>query len=317
MTVVDAHMHVLDSSWIPEGVRAAWARQAAGRRHPEREPADLLNRVMSGNSDPTGERTVRAFDRAGVDCGVMATVDWTIVGAPSDGHLDIRELHRRSHALGERWPGRLFHLAGIDPRHTDSLDIVHSALESSWCVGLKLYPGAGWALDDLDYGWVFELALELDLPVQVHTSPLGGDPLDTVLNRPTKLGTVLSRYPDLQMVFGHSGFEAWWLEAIDIAAGWRRTYLEISLWDDLARRDYSEFRKRIGLMLHRVGAHRVIFGSDIIRGDRSDPEGDELAQWVEMIHGLAVPFKGEAPVASLEEVDMVLGESARIAYRLH
>ncbi|MEO3862334.1 amidohydrolase family protein [Acrocarpospora sp. B8E8] len=317
MNVVDGHMHILDASWLPEGLRRAWARQAAGRTHPERDPAEIFHRVGMGQSDPDGALTIAAFDRAGVAAGVMPVVDWTIVGRPAGEHLPIRDLHARNQALADAVPGRLFFCAGIDPRHPDAAGILDHAARMPGCRGVKLYPAAGWDLGDPAHAWLFERILELDLPVVVHTSPLGGDPLQTVRSRPAEVAALLARYPAMTVVFAHAGLEAWWAEALDAATGWQRAYLELSLWQRCALADYPEFRRRVARMRAQLGAHRLIFGSDIIRGDRSDPRGEELMTWIDRVASLAEPYAGEPPVLAAEELALFLAANAVRVFNLN
>lgn len=316
MRVIDAHVHILDASWIPEGTRLSWARAAAGRRRPEGDPVAMLPRVSRGESDPTGERTFAALDRAGVDGVVIPIVDWTIVGLPSAEHLSIRELHQTHRDLAQRWSGRLWYCAGADPRHPDARAILDEAVQDPSCRGLKLYPAAGWDVDDDAHAWIFELARERGLTVVVHTSPLGGEPLETPRSRPAALARMLARYPDVSFVFAHAGFEAWWLEAVDLAAGHWRTAVDLALWQDVAEHDHAEFRRRVAVMLRRLGSHRIMFGSDIIRGDRSDPDGDDLIRWLDQVRALAEPFGGTPPVATQDQVDEILGLAAIEVFQL-
>lgn len=314
MRIIDGHIHILDPSWIPEGVRRGWARQACGRRLPEREPDDVFDRVAVGWADPDGAITMAAWDRAGVTGGVTPVVDWTVVGEPCGEHLPIRELNRRNQELADRYPGRYWFCAGVDPRHPDAREIAEAGLDLPNCVGLKLYPAAGWDIAAPEHDWLFELADARGVAIVVHTASLGGDPLITPYSRPAALAPVMARHPDVRWVFGHAGFEAWWLEAIDIGFGWRRAFLDVSLWQGVARRDYREFRSRMALAVERMGAHRIMFGSDIIRGPGSDPDGRELIEWIEWFGGLAEPFEGAPPVVSTEQLELMFAGSAGLAY---
>jgi predicted TIM-barrel fold metal-dependent hydrolase len=308
--VIDAHMHVWDSTWLPEGLRRAWARQGAGRRLPERCPNEVFGHVAVGQSDPEATLTIAAFDRAGVAAGVVPVVDWTIVGRPAGEHLPISELNARYEELGSTHEGRLFHCAGLDPRHPDARELFAQAAAHPHCRGFKLYPAAGWDLRDPAHSWLFEALLERDLPAVVHSSPLGGDPLQVIRCRPAEVAALHAMYPSLTVIYAHAGLDAWWEEALDCATGWQHAYLELSLWQRLAFDDYAEFRSRVRRMRAQVGAHRMVFGSDIIRGPRADPDGDELVRWISMARGLAEPFAGEAPVFSQEEADLFLAGNA-------
>jgi predicted TIM-barrel fold metal-dependent hydrolase len=316
MRIVDAHLHVLDREWIPREVRQAWARQAAGRRHPTGDPDEFEARVMLRQSDPTGALTIAAFDRLGVDSGLIPVVDWTIVGNRGDDELTIEQLHDHHDVLSASTDGRLAFCAGLDPRHADARQIAERSLERPACVGFKLYPAAGWQLDDPAHDWVFAFAAEHDRPIVVHTAPLGGDPLVTPNSRPAALAPVMQRYPTVAWVFGHAGFEAWWLEAIDIAFGWQRAYLDLSLWQRSADFDYGEFRRRIALARDRVGAHRLLFGSDLIRGPGSDPDGAELERWIDQFVALGEPYEGAPPVLSSAELELAMAGVALDVYRL-
>ncbi len=178
------------------------------------------------------------------------------------------------------------------------------------CKGFKLYPAAGWDLRDPAHAWLFEALVERDLPVVIHCSPLGGDPLQVIRSRPAEIAALLALYPTLRVSFAHAGIEAWWAEALDCATGWQHAYLELSLWQRLAMRDYAEFRHRVSLMREQLGAHRLVFGSDIMRGTKHDPEGAELAQWVDMVRDLASPHTGSPAVLSQEELALFLAGNA-------
>ncbi len=313
MLIIDAHAHIMDRSWIPDPVRRAWARQAAGRRLDPRSFEEILSRVMVGQSDPDGVLTRAAFKHAGVSAGVFPFVDWSVVGA-GDAHApSMLEILHHMESVAGRYPGTFWYLAGVDPRRPDAKETLE-ILDEPHCVGLKLYPAAGWEITDDAHQWLLELAVEREAPIMVHTSPLGGDPLITPLSRPAALVSSIARYPEATWVFAHAGFEAWWLEAIDLAQGWQSVVVDISMWQRVAYRDHAEFRRRMALVLERLGAHRVLFGTDILRGEKTDPNGVELARWIDCMLALGESFEGAAPVCSREELALMMGENARRIY---
>jgi predicted TIM-barrel fold metal-dependent hydrolase len=294
----------------------AWAQQAAAARYPPRSVDAIFERTMVGQSDPTAELTIAAFDRCGVTAGVIPVVDWTFVTPPEAGDISIDGLHEHYDQLVARHPGRLFYCAGIDPRQPGAVARVEDARARPGCVGVKIYPAAGWQVDDPRHEWLFAAAADSETPVVVHTSPLGGEPLITPYSRPAAMAPVIASFPSLTLVFAHAGFEAWWLEACDIAAGWRHVHVDLSLWQPLAERDYGEFRRRVAVIVSRIGAHRVIFGSDSIRGPRSDPDGSALERWIERVSALAEPFVDDKPVLGGEELELVLAGNADRVYGL-
>ncbi|GAB3444591.1 amidohydrolase family protein [Actinophytocola sediminis] len=308
--VIDAHLHVWDATWLPEGLRRAWARQGAGRRLPERHPDEILAHVAVGQSDPDAGLTVAAFDRVGVAAGLIPVVDWTIVGAPTGEHLPIGALNARYEQLCARNEGRLYFAAGLDPRHPDARVLFEQAAAHPHCRGFKLYPAAGWDLRDPAHAWLFAALVDRELPAVIHCSPLGGDPLQVVRCRPAEVGALLASYPTLRVSFAHAGIEAWWSEALDCATGWQHAYLELSLWQRLAAADYPEFRRRVRAMRAQIGAHRLVFGSDICRGPREDADGNDLARFVGMVRDLAAPHAGDPAVLTDDELGLFLAGNA-------
>jgi len=138
--------------------------------------------------------------------------------------------------------------------------------------------------------------------------------LVTPNSRPSEIAPAMAAFPSVSWVFAHAGFEAWWLEAVDIASGWQSAYLDLSLWQMCAQADYEEFRKRIRTALSRVGAHRILFGSDIIRGPGEDEDGSRLGEWIKLFMGLAEPFKGTDRVVSDQDLELMLAENAARLY---
>lgn len=315
-TVIDAHLHFWDARWLPEGLRQAWARQGVGRRLPERTADEVLEQIATGHNDPNADLTIAAFDRAGVAAGVVPVVDWTIVGRPTGQHLPISELHAQYEKVATEHDGRLFFCAGIDPRHSNAPELLATGTANPHCRGVKLYPAAGWDLCDPAHDWLYTELLDLGIPAVIHTSPLGGDPLQTIRCRPAQVAALLALHPTLPVTFAHAGLEAWWREALDCATGWQSAYLELSLWQRVANADYAEFRRRIAMMRAQVGAHRMLFGSDTVRGVRKDPDGAELAQWVDKCRGLGEQYKGEKPVLSAEEVHLFMGGNAARLFQI-
>ena len=148
MKIIDAHIHILDRELIPSGVRFAWARQALGRREPMRNLDEVEPNVMVKQSDPSGSLTIAAFDRLGIDGGLIPVVDWTLAAGRSSTDVTIDELHDFHDRLFKSSKGRIRYCAGIDPRHHDAKSRLTEVVGRTGCSGIKIYPAAGWRLTD-------------------------------------------------------------------------------------------------------------------------------------------------------------------------
>jgi predicted TIM-barrel fold metal-dependent hydrolase len=66
-------------------------------------------------------------------------------------------------------------------------------------------------------------------------------------------------------------------------------------------------------MRNQIGAHRIIFGSDIIRGPKEDPDGAHLTAWIDLACGLAETYEGDSPVLSEDELELfMVGNATRL-----
>lgn len=316
MKVIDGHLHVMDREWIPGGVRTAWARQALGRRHPERKIGDVEPNVMVKQSDPTAKLTIAAFDKCGVAGGMIPSVDWTLAAPKQDGDLTVDEMLWHYDRLFKETNNRLAYCAGIDPRHSDARARAERVIGIEGCVGFKLYPAAGWSIDDPAYSWLPKFCEDNRVPMVIHTAAMGGDPLVTPNSRPAALVGQMAKHPNATWVFAHAGFEAWWMEAVDLAWGWRSVYLDISLWQICADRDMEEFRSRMRVMVQKLGAHRIIFGSDIIRGPGEDEDGSRLKRWIDQVYSLSESLNGKPPIVDMDELGLIMAANAERVFGL-
>ena len=64
---------------------------------------------------------------------------------------------------------------------------------------------------------MYEKALELEIPVMVHTGP-EPKPLYSRHCQPVYVDDVAADFPDLDIILAHAGLSAWWQEAAGIAS---------------------------------------------------------------------------------------------------
>jgi len=146
------------------------------------------------------------MDSAGIRYGVL-------MGRASagSGQLGGVSNHEIVEALASH-PDRFLGFLGVDLSNIpDALAEIRELAGSLNVKGISIEPGSGtvpmWS-DDPCLQPVYELALELDLPVSISLSgllsALGGH--DITWSRPVSIQRVAQRYPDLQIVVSHAAW---------------------------------------------------------------------------------------------------------------
>jgi len=309
--VVDCHMHIRDEGWNPTNLRmgmdASWARQVRWYDPPKSDPAYLHERV-AGSSDPTGDLAVARMDAAGVDVSVMMPMDHGVgLGEPA---VPIAEKVRLCAEAARRHRGRLFTFCGVDPRRRDALEILTRAVDEWGAIGLKLYPTNGFYPDDEVVYPLYRFCVSRDVPVLLHQGHSAGRH-KSKFGHPVYVDAVAADFPELRLVFGHSArLETWAHEALSVAIYKANVFLDLSLWQHWISPD--ELVRKVVWMRDRIGADRILFGSDMAGIEVSLT----LAQWVDQFRMLPEWAKQLGFRISQEELDMILGENTRRIYKL-
>ena len=144
---------------------------------------------------------------------------------------------------------RLIPFVRLAPRVQDAAATLQGYAQRG-CLGIKLHPVLDhYSLLDPGLDPILESATRLRLPVMVHT---GWRPTGSVRD----VGELARRYPDLRFVVAHMK-EEWGvnrrLSHIEVAESRPNVWLECS---------YAEHPRRIGEAVTRLGADRILFGSD-------------------------------------------------------
>ncbi|MCB2173306.1 amidohydrolase family protein [archaeon] len=116
--------------------------------------------------------------------------------------------------------------------------------------GIKFHPrNEAFAINDEHIVFpIAELAAKLDLPILIHT----GEPDTYGFAQPTPVGDLADYFPDLNLIIGHMG-KRLYEDAICVARWFDNIILDTSF----------RSHKNIERAINRVGADRVIYGSDI------------------------------------------------------
>ena len=215
-----------------------------------RRPAPLIDvHGHFGRSAATGysagaTELIAAMDHHGID----ATL---VMPQPSADRETADQVHAEIGEAFTRHPGRVYGIVNLDPRLPDAEYRRRAGrlLDRPGFVAVKIHT-AGFAVapDDPVCDKAFRIAADHDVPVMVHTGLGGPHTLPHRVVEPTR------RYAGRPVVLCHAGFGAFCAEAIEVAVLLSDVHLEPSWCPAFSVRQ----------MVRRLGAHRVMFGSDHI-----------------------------------------------------
>ena len=227
----------------------------------------------------TVEDLMSVMDRNGIDAVVTC--------APYSSIGEDRNYDEANGFIAESMktvPERIVGFIRVNPHLQEhALRSIRDGISKQGFRGVKYHPrNEAFAINSEELSFpLAELAAKLRVPILIHT----GEPDTYGFAQPTLVGDLADSFPDLTLIIGHMGkrlFE----DAILVARWFENVILETSFRNprDIAR------------AVRRVGADRVIYGSDMPFGL---PE-------IEMM-------KVRVCDVSEEEKDMVLGDNiARI-----
>ena len=178
------------------------------------------------------------------------SIDVSIVqpGTTLDLETVVRQ-HNEIAELSRKMPGRIFGMANPNPHLPQSSyrNEIERCVKDLGFVGVKLHPYAHAVNPNSSTGRkVFEVALDLKIPVMVHTG--SGVPWSL----PSMLMPIAREFPKLKIILAHSGGNLFAEEALLIAETHRNIYLETSWMPSFALHKFCRV----------LGPNRVMFGSD-------------------------------------------------------
>jgi predicted TIM-barrel fold metal-dependent hydrolase len=305
--IVDMHIHIWSPEYIPKSMRYNWARLAAHRKLPYRDPNDIFPRVSQSVADPEGTYTMAEMDQAKIDTSVSMLVDYSVL-CNEEAEVPLVEVMEHYSELQKKYEGRFYAFATVDPRRQDALEIFEYAIKELGLKGLKLYPGCGFYPYDDRCIPFYRKCVEWDIPVTFHTSTVES-PFIQRYTHPMQLSDVQAMFPDLRIILAHSGYGPWWKEATAVAAAHPHTYLELSMWSQLAFKNPQECIAKLSYMRDKVGAHKILFASDNCAGTATEGEKSWLPNWVNFFTSLSEESKKYGYSFSQKEVNLILGEN--------
>jgi predicted TIM-barrel fold metal-dependent hydrolase len=313
--IIDAHVHLFGPNYFPPKWHQITAEKWSKAVVPPRDPTEVIPRIEPGLIDADGSILIQELDRAGIDAGVCLTLDWGYALGDTSGASPEEMMEHYGH-LTKKLAGRFYAIAGIDPRRKGALQVYERAIKEWGLRGLKIYPPTGFfPYDEVCFPF-YEKSLELGVPVYIHTALMPGYPHRARFANPLGIGEVQYRYPELTIIFAHSGYPIWGEEAIETAQGHPNSHLEISNWNYLINENPEKVVRFLAKARDHMGAHRILFGSDHLGGKRFSGERSILPDWVGFIKSLPERGREYGCEFTQEEVELILGGNAQRVLRI-
>ena len=258
--IIDSHVHLPTENFPLKGWWDSYIRDSA--KLSGRTLERIKERTWDILLDAKGEKLIEDMDEAGIDRSVIIGIDMGLSPyIAEESHYIVEEYNRSIAEVAQANPSRLSAVAGIDPRRGEEGIALFEKCVKEWdMVGLKLHPVFGYYPNERFCYPFYEKALELEVPVFIHTGPEPAVP--SKYGQPIHIEEVALDFPDLNIVMIHSGFIPWVWEAIGIASFRPNIFLDVTEWQGVRRSFSSEFYHILAMMLNFVGSSRILFGSD-------------------------------------------------------
>jgi predicted TIM-barrel fold metal-dependent hydrolase len=259
--VVDMHSHVADSSTPnriaeragnKEGVRRAF--EGIGRLQ---EDVGFTGGMLELNPSP--DNFIRLMDASGTDVAILSMLGFT-------EELDGIEISSSDFLAGvirdERYSGRYFGFAGVDPRLPDAAERLEDYIKNKGFIGAKLNPN-DWGCFPLDAPMlepIFAKCEELHVPLHIHT---GTDPSGLIANaNPLLLDAAANRHPELIILLEHYGFP-FKHEAYAMCRKHENVYLTLAWhFNKLVHHNRLLAWSELEEMRIHAGLDKILYGSD-------------------------------------------------------
>lgn len=259
--LIDMTAHLWDQKWIPDRLKRDAAETASKRRFPPRDTAELYRKIAARAWDPSGATMVREMELLKIDAMNILPVDEAIMW-DEEPEESIGEINRKSCLAMQKYPGKIYSFAGVDPRRAGAVKLFEKAVKEWGAKGLELYTTAGFYPTDRICYPFYEKARELNVPITFQTGQ--GHLRWLKYGDPIYLDDVAADFPELNLIMEHSGgnmYSGFVWTAIDVAANRPNVYCDLTEWQPYAVTDQPYFFRLLDIMRKRVGVHRILFGT--------------------------------------------------------
>jgi len=262
---------------------------------------DLIQRAQALFSDPDGDLLIAGMDESGVDLSVICAMDDANIKSFT---FDLAQ--RQNKAIGriaQKYPDRVFALAGIDPRRPEAPKMMRECFEEFGMKGLKYHPDSGYDPSGPDSYKLLEIVEGNKGILLTHTGPLA-PPSRAKYADPMLLADIAVDFPNLKVIAAHMGYINWRPWAA-LAAHQPNLYGDLAMWDVFAFSRYDLFCQELRNIIDLVGIEKVLFGTD----DPVNKVVRSTKAWIQMIRDLPKDAP-EGIQFKQEEADAILGDNA-------
>lgn len=182
---------------------------------------------------------IKIYDKCGIEKACINS--WALAYDPPAGNNEVYQIVKK-------YPERFIGFGVISPRWKHNVaDEVDRCINDLMMKGIKFHPDLNtWAADSPIVYPIMERIQEYKVPVLFHT-------WHDDLSHPSRVGKIAKLFPDVPILMGHMGGEAFY-EAAFLAKELSNVYLDTTGF-------YNEF-ETLNKVLKITGKEKVIFGSD-------------------------------------------------------
>ena len=268
----------------------------------------------------SADEIAKDLDEAGIDMIVMLHMDSNVErgdafmgSSVEQGIWDYTELARQQ-------PERIIPFAGIDPRRGKSgVELFERAVKEWGAKGLKLHPCLGFFPNDRMVYPLYEKAVELDVPVLIHTG-IDPPPLRGLYANPIYLNDVCIDFPELRVVAAHMA-NVWRDELILLGYHHPNLYMDLSgVQADIEDKVALSVYRRLRQDLNVVGPKKLLFASDYPNVGAKNPypgrKDISLRDWVNVFTEIPQEVREAGIEFTDEELSGILEDNAKHVLRL-
>jgi|Deesub1362A_J573_1020465.scaffolds.fasta_scaffold06023_2 hypothetical protein len=252
--IVDTHFHIPDY-----GEKEAYQKNSALAR-----VVDWLNRARQAIGertrveDMTEEALLALMDECGIDVANLHALS-----TRDEFGFDFVPNKRVLHFV-RKYPGRFVGNFEVDPRQGKAaLEQMERYAQEEGIVGMKMNPNffGGFFYNDRGLCYpLYEKALELGLPVMMHTGPTPAG-CRMKHNAPILVDDVATDFPDLVIIIDHMGYP-WSDVCYQVGMTNPNVYVGLAATFNVMVASAPLLAwQELGILLAQVGARKIVWGS--------------------------------------------------------